>query len=187
MPFAIPRIWREPVNHHKDCYFCIVDITKYKGKRKDRKHIDYPNIPSSISPVSHKENLPIPISPFLEGIIEPAYISSSEEDYINFDEDLSWKPHFPNQQELNDLVRELGLTKSNAELLGSRLREWNLLDPSCKISIYRKRHHNFASFYKYSLSNSLCYCSDVVGLFNEIGVNTTLQIGVSSLIALQEV
>ncbi|KAI6655695.1 hypothetical protein LOD99_1835 [Oopsacas minuta] len=95
---------------------------------------------------------------------------NNEEDCISFDEDLSWKPHFPNQQELLDLVRELGLTKSNAELSRSRLREWNILDPSCKISIYRKRHHNFASFCKYSLFNSLCYCSDVVGLFNEIGV-----------------
>ncbi|KAI6659711.1 hypothetical protein LOD99_10714 [Oopsacas minuta] len=97
MPFAITRIWRELVNHHDDCYFCIVDITKYKGK--DRKHIVYPNIPSSIAPVSHNEDLPIPISPFLEGTVEPEYISSSEEDYISFDEDLTWKPHFPIQQE----------------------------------------------------------------------------------------
>ena len=35
MPFANPRIWREPSNHHDDCYFCMVDISKYKktGKR----------------------------------------------------------------------------------------------------------------------------------------------------------
>ena len=48
MPFAIPRIWREPTNHHDDCYFCMVDISKYK-KTKDRKKIVYPSIPSSIA------------------------------------------------------------------------------------------------------------------------------------------
>mgnify|MGYP003461241802 FL=1 len=30
--------------------------------------------------------------------------------------------HFPNKQDLDDLVRDLDLTKSNAELLTSRLR-----------------------------------------------------------------
>ena len=33
MPFAILRIWREPIDHHDDCYFCIVDISKYKRQR----------------------------------------------------------------------------------------------------------------------------------------------------------
>ena len=51
-PFAIPRIWREPTNHHDDCYFCMVDISKYK-KTKDRKKIVYVSIPSSIAPVNH--------------------------------------------------------------------------------------------------------------------------------------
>ena len=132
MPFAIPRIWREPVHHHDDCYFCMVGITKYIGKGKIEKILFFPSILSSIAPVSRSEDLPIPTSPFLEGTVEPKYISSSEEEYISFDEALSWKPHFPNQPKLNYLVRELGITKYNADLLASRLREWNLLDPSVR-------------------------------------------------------
>ena len=31
------------------------------------------------------------------------------------------------QEELNDLIRDLDLAKSKAELLGSRLQQWNLL------------------------------------------------------------
>jgi hypothetical protein len=31
MPFAIPRIWRQPTSHHNDCNFCMIDITKYKN------------------------------------------------------------------------------------------------------------------------------------------------------------
>ena len=61
MPFAIPRIWREPINHHDDCYFCMVDISKFK-KVGDRMNISYPSIPSSIVPVSHCELL-IPSPP----------------------------------------------------------------------------------------------------------------------------
>ena len=67
MPFAIPRIWREPTNHHDDCYFCMVDISKYK-KTKDRKKIVYPSIPSSIAPANHCAELPIPQPPTTHAI-----------------------------------------------------------------------------------------------------------------------
>ena len=59
IPFAIPRIWRKPMNHHLDCYFCMVDISKYK-KSKDRLTVVYPRMPSSIGPVSHSDELPVP-------------------------------------------------------------------------------------------------------------------------------
>ena len=62
MPFAIPRIWREPTNRHDNCYFCMIDISKYK-KTKVRKKIVYPSIPSSIAPVNHGAELPIPQPP----------------------------------------------------------------------------------------------------------------------------
>ena len=32
-------------------------------------------------------------------------------------------PHFPNQNELDDLTRDLGLTKAKAEILSFRLKE----------------------------------------------------------------
>ena len=35
MPFAILRIWREHTNHHNDCYFCMVCISKDKEQEKD--------------------------------------------------------------------------------------------------------------------------------------------------------
>ncbi|QQP54284.1 Uncharacterized protein FKW44_007069, partial [Caligus rogercresseyi] len=37
-------------------------------------------------------------------------------------------PYFPNQKGLDDLIRDFGLTKSNADLLTSRLKQWNLLN-----------------------------------------------------------
>ena len=104
MPFAILRIWREPTNHHADCYFCLVDISTYK-KTKDRKRIVYPSIFSSIAPVNHGPKLPIPQPPTTHGIS----LTSSEDDDVDFEVDSqssSKDPHFPNQNELDDLTRD---------------------------------------------------------------------------------
>ena len=171
MPFAIPRIWREPTNHHDNCYFCMVDISKYK-KTKDRKKIVYPSIPLSIAPVNHGAELPIPQPPTTRAISS----TSSEDDNADFEVDTncsSKDPHFPNQEELDDLSKDLGLTNAKAEILSFRLMEWNLLAPSCKISKSRKRHVTFANFYtmsSYLDHPLLCYCTYIQGLFQEVGI-----------------
>lgn len=46
--------------------------------------------------------------------------------------------------EIDDLVRDLGLTKAKAELLTSRLKEWNLLDSNCKLCTSRKIRQVFS-------------------------------------------
>ena len=79
MPFAIPRIQRESINNHDDCYFCMVDISKYK-KTKDRKKIVYPSIPLSIAPVNHGPELPISHPPTTHAISS----TSSEDDDSDF-------------------------------------------------------------------------------------------------------
>ena len=49
------------------------------------------------------------------------------------------------QGELNDLVRDLSLSKESSELLASRLKEKNMLEPGTQITFYRKRHTEFFS------------------------------------------
>ena len=44
-----------------------------------------------------------------------------------------------NQEELNDLIRDLGLPKDGAELPASRLKERNLLSKGTRVSLYRNR------------------------------------------------
>ena len=39
------------------------------------------------------------------------------------------------------------------------------------VSKYRKRHLSFAHFFTVSQPYSLCYRSDIIGLFNEIGID----------------
>ena len=158
-------------HHHDDCYFCMVDISKYK-KTKGRKKIVYPSIPSSIVPVNHGPELPIPQPPTTHAISS----NSLEDDNADFEVDnqcSSKDPHFPNQNELDDLTRDLGLTKAKAKILSSCLKEWNLLAPSCRISKPRKRHVTFANFYAVSSDSdypSLCCSTDIQSLFQEIGI-----------------
>ncbi len=46
MSFAIPMIWREPRDHHADCYFCNTSGFSVKNKHK----IIYPNLDSARRP-----------------------------------------------------------------------------------------------------------------------------------------
>ena len=51
------------------------------------------------------------------------------------------------QGKLNHLVRDLGLQKEAAELLGSRLQEDHLLVPDTTFSWYRNLEEEFLSFF----------------------------------------
>ncbi|KAM5148072.1 uncharacterized protein ACMZJ9_011728 [Mantella aurantiaca] len=135
MKFAIPRIWREPTDHSNNCYFCMVEPTK-RRTGKNAPQIVYPDLPSSIAPVPHCPQLPVPTPPTRDRSSSGDNSKSdSEEDTGDLecdftDADDEKRPYFPNQKDINDLIRDLGLTKSNAELLTSRLKQWNLLDES---------------------------------------------------------
>jgi hypothetical protein len=89
----------------------------------------YPDLPSSIASVPHCPELPIPIPPEREQLSsQESNKLESEEDVVDQDDNFSSgaeerNPYYPNQKDLNDLIRELGLTKSNAKLLTSRLKQ----------------------------------------------------------------
>ena len=72
------------------------------------------------------------------------------------------------QNQLNDLTRDLGLSKENAQLLGSRLSENNLLSKETTFFWYRSREKNFRKFF--AKDNSLVYCCDINGLIEALGV-----------------
>ena len=172
MKFAIPIIWREPTNHTNDCYFCMVDPSK-RRTGKNAPAIVYPSIPSSIAPVPPSDQLPVPIPTRSQDPVS-ADESDTDEDDITIDNyilnsNLEEKiPHYPNQKDLNDLIRDLGLTKYNAELLTSRLKQWNLLDDSVQITVQRKWHQSFSSFF--TMQNAICFCNNVSGLFYSIRI-----------------
>ena len=66
------------------------------------------------------------------------------------------------KSELKDLVRDQGLPKDSAEVLGSRLKDKSMLAPGTSFSWYRSREKEFVSFF--SQEGDLVFCSDVPGL-----------------------
>ena len=68
---------------------------------------------------------------------------------------------------LNNLVSDLTLPKNKAEILGSRLKQWNFLEQETKISEFRHRNEKLSSFF--DSYNELCFCNDVDGLMMELG------------------
>ena len=110
------------------------------------------NLPSAIRPVPHSADLPVPITPpylpELKGKSSDNSKNSScdSDDTIQLSQDAT-KPHLISQENLNDLVRDLNLTKSNSELLASCLQQWNLLAPDTKVTFYRQRSRDLISHF----------------------------------------
>jgi len=70
---------------------------------------------------------------------------------------------------LNGLIRDLDLPKNKAELLGSRLQQWNLLKENVRISVYRKMHEDLVQFFK--MARGLVACTDIDGLMKTLSIN----------------
>jgi hypothetical protein len=176
MPFAVPMVWREPKDHVTDCYFCLTDIRGYS--KKNKKGISYPDCESALKPAPHDEKNPPPKPPqSLEDSSSSASSDAGETDEEGavggcwqddeFEGEAFQGPHLISQEELNDLIRDLTLSKEKAEVLASRLGEWNLLDPSVKVTAFRSRHIKLASYYR--MSDEVCFCADINGLMEELG------------------
>jgi hypothetical protein len=76
--------------------------------------------------------------------------------------------HWITQEELNDLFRDLDLPKSKAELLDSRLQQWNIRKENVRISVYPKRQ-DLVQFFK--MERGLVACTDIDGLMQTSNIN----------------
>ena len=61
----------------------------------------------------------------------------------------SSKPKPFGQGQLNDLIRDLGLSKESSEILASRLDEHGILGSETKITFYRNRDDMLILFFYY--------------------------------------
>lgn len=168
MKFAIPRIWREPKDHTTDCYFCMVNPSK-RRRGKNAKPIEYPDLESSSAPIAHDLTRPVPEPPKKlsqkSSSSFSSYKSNSDKEFLPTPEQP--KHYLITSEDFNDLIRDLNLPKNKAELLGSRLKQWNLLD-DVKITDQRTRHEMFATFF--TKEDGLCFCNDIKGMFEAIGI-----------------
>src|ERR1043165_7812684 len=79
--------------------------------------------------------------------------TSTDLDYVP-DESLETQTF--THDELNDLVRDLALSKEKAELLVPRLKQKNFLEKNVLTSHYRKRNVDF-----FIVDGPLCYFHDI--------------------------
>ena len=82
---------------------------------------------------------------------------------------LSTNPKPFNQGQLNDLVRDLNLSKESSELLASRLDEHDVLDSETKISFYRNRNDLLLRFF--SMEDNFVFCTNIPSLLAEMGLS----------------
>ena len=163
-------IWREPKDHYQDCYFYLTKTKSFSFKQRDK--ITYPNLDSARTPVPHDDSMPPPVPPLhgldttdsstdehnSDGLISSNYTDSdTTEDAILF-----------SQKHLNDLIRDLCLSKKKAELFASRLKERDMVEKDVKVSYYRKRNWDLSSAFK--VEGPLCYCHDIEELFQTLGI-----------------
>ena len=117
MPFVIPMVWREPTDHASDCYFYLTSIIGLTAKSKHT--IQYPNLASAMRPVPHSAELPVSKPPTNMTLSDS---ESSDEDVGQPNNNMgsdpifsgassSNEPHLLTQGDLNDIVRDLNLSK----------------------------------------------------------------------------
>ena len=75
MGFGIPMVWRELTNHIDDCSIDVTGVHK-----KKRKSLSYKIFPSSIRPVAHITNIPIPEFNKLSDLLIDEYSDKEQHD-----------------------------------------------------------------------------------------------------------
>ena len=75
---------------------------------------------------------------------------------VGSDSDYDFVPKLFPQDDPSNLIINLDLSKQSAQLLGSRLKEKNLLPPGTHITYYRKWEQEFTEFF--SKQEYLVYC-----------------------------
>lgn len=159
LPISFPMIWHHQIFHKpQDCYFCQTNITGYQYKNRDS--IKYANVLTVAKPVlsaikcnetSHKQ---------------------SDDESENEECDMEYlpksaEPHFVTNGDFCDLVRDLKLSWRQTEVLGSRLKQWNITQSDFKVTFPRDNPQScFEEIFKASDgSDDLVYCSNIEELF----------------------
>ena len=137
-------VWGVPSNHSTDCYFCMVPPIQNGMSMKEKSIILCRNIPSAIRPLPHGNGLPIPETPNSFAMYsddDDSVSSNSEEQQASASRDADYLPstdssnHGITEGELKDLIRDLELPKNKAEILASRIQQWNILHHSVKVTV----------------------------------------------------
>lgn len=170
MPFIQPMIWLRKLQHKEDeCYFCSTNL---KGHHfKTRKNVQYADVDTVMKPEMRSENDCIP------SVKQLTVDEFSDDESVTPSSASVYQPSNTteccplSQEDLNDLVRDLELSKNQAELLSSRLKERNLLKKGVLITYGRTAdRRQFEKYFEIDKSNhELAYCCNIPALFEHYG------------------
>ena len=165
-------VWREPKNHHDDCYFCAVNVKGFNRYKKSKW--EYPDLESARRPISHSNDVPIPVYTVsdlplsdIEETQDAGCNTTGDSSFSEYEENISTPQQF-NQAELNDLVRDLNLSKQASEILASRLQEKNYLKSEAKITAFRSREAKLIPYF--TEDENIVYCNNIPGLVQQMGL-----------------
>ena len=169
IPFDIPMVRREGRDHVIDCYFCMTNLKSFY--RKNKLNVQYPDSSSVINPVLHGPDLPVP-----EPNVTIEYSSNFES--INMTDTAEYGVYRPEvddqlpltQTKLNDLTRDLNLTKGFARLQGSRLQQKPLLAPVTTLYRYHEFEREIRYLFTFDKASSLVYCNNIADLIELLGL-----------------
>jgi hypothetical protein len=117
---------------------------------KSKHTVQYTNLLSAMRSVPHSAKLPVSKPPTKMMLSD---IQSSDEVVGQAESNMdcyptfagatySNEPHQMTQVDLNNFVRDLNVSKEQAELLETRLKSWTLLGQDSILCYYRGQHEN---------------------------------------------
>ena len=138
----------------------------------------YPDLESARRPVPHCEEVPIPVFSSLPKLVsnddlfaETEEVNSDDSNYSDSISDTTaeWQSKVKpfSQSQLNDLVKDLALSKEASEVLASRFCEHDILDFKTKITFCRHRDEALSDYF--TKENNFVFCKNVKGLLTAMG------------------
>lgn len=160
LSFGIPRIWREPRHHGEgECYFCSVKI--HSGKKANL----YPNLPSSIAPVEHSSDLPIP--PFPKKARIESDISDDKDSSDEFLPNTKINnPILIDDKKFDQISKDLRLSKRASIKLLSHLKQNNLTKSEVTEQSIKNRSYSLSLYF--SKENEFCFCHNIPQLIEHL-------------------
>jgi len=175
MPYAF-RLSYGLERAHGPCFRLLLLPDQYHWcNSKSKRTVQCPNLLSAMRPVPHSAELPVPKPPTNMTLSDS---ESSDEDvgqannHMYFDPTFagacsSSEPHLLTQGDLNDIVRDMNLSKKQAEPFGSRLKCWILLHQNTKVCFYHGHHEESKDFF--SLEDGVMFCNVVCSVMEVLG------------------
>lgn len=175
LKYVHPTLWLSRIEHDPDsCYFCVSKKNSTSFQYKFRNKMSYASSEFVVRAKVHDNTFvnESEMEPEFEFDLPSTSYMQTEttSEYVQPTSTPKKLPHLITQTDFDDLVRDMALSSTKAEILGSRLKQWNLVASDYKITAKRNREHaaDFDECFSYHEERKIAYCNDIDKLFETI-------------------